>query len=139
MSIIYKPRQAVSTVPGKERTGYFAGKVSGQTIDTNDLCKRISDKCSITGSDVKGVIEALIKEIELELLSGSSIQVGELGIFSASITSEVVDNKEDLKPKNVRVKRITYRPSVRLKKIMAEASFIRLRDYNRMMYGEDKE
>ncbi|MDH6303926.1 putative histone-like DNA-binding protein [Parabacteroides sp. PF5-5] len=139
MAILYKPRKMVCAIPGKKKTGYFAGKVTGNTIDTNDLCKRISDKCSITAADVMGVVEALIKEMELELLSGSNIQVGDLGYFSASITSKIVDNKDDLKPKKVRVKTITYLPSVRLKKIMRTAKFMRLRDFNRIFNGIDEE
>jgi len=139
MSIIYKPRKMVSTVPGKEKTGYFAGKVSGGTVNTEELCYCISDKCSITGSDVKAVIEALIKEIEIQLLAGRSIRLDELGIFSASITSDVVSTEDQLKPKKVRIKTVTFLPSVRIKKIMNKAKFIRLRDFNRMAYGIDKE
>ena len=129
----------VCRIPGKEKTGYFAGKVSGVSINTDDLCKRISNKCSVTGADVKAVVEALIKELELELLSGSSIQFGDFGRFSASITSDVVENKEDLKPKMVRVKTVTYLPSVRIKKIMKEAQFMRLRDYNKLVGNKDDE
>lgn len=139
MSIIYKPRQMVSSIPGKEKTGYFAGKVSGGTIETDKLCSKISDRCTLTGSDVKAVIEALVEELSMELIYGRSVQIGDLGIFSASITSEVVDTKEALKPRKVRIKSITYLPSVRLKTKMEEAKFMRLRDFNKMTYGIDEE
>ena len=139
MSIIYKPRKMVSVMPGKERTGYFAGKALGTTITVEKLCKNISEKCTVTGADVKAVIESLVEEISLELSSGNSVSVGDLGIFSASITSEVVDTVEELKPKKVRVKGISYLPSVRLKKSMRHTEFMRLRDFNRMVYGTDEE
>ncbi len=70
MSIIYKPRKMVCTIPGKEKTGYFAAKAVSSTIDLNNLCYRISSNCTITSADVKGVIEALLTQFELELLSG---------------------------------------------------------------------
>ena len=133
MSIIYKPRKHVSTVPGKEKTGYFAGKVLGRTLETDKLCHQISDKCSLTSADVKAVIEALVTELASEFKLGGSVRVGDLGIFSASITSEVVDTEEELKPKKVSVKTISYLPSVRLKETMKEAEFMRLRDFNRMV------
>lgn len=139
MSIIYKPRKHICTVPGKEKTGYIAGKTMGSTIDTDNLCEHISEKCSLTSADVKAVIEALVKEISLELKSGNRIRVGDLGIFSAAISSEVVDTKEDLKPKKVRVKTISYLPSVRLKDAMRYTDFMRLRDFNRIAYGTDEE
>lgn len=139
MSIIYKPRKHICSVPGKEKIGYFAGKVLGSTVETDNLCDHISEKCSLTSADVKAVIEALIKEIGVELKSGNRIRVGDLGIFSASITSEVVDTKEELKPKKVRVKRVSFLPSTRLKNSMRNTDFMRLRDFNRMAYGIDEE
>ncbi|MDH6359167.1 HU family DNA-binding protein [Parabacteroides sp. PF5-9] len=137
--IIYKPRKMVCRIPGKEKTGFFAAKTAGTTIDTNDLCKRISEKCSVSGSDVKGVIEALINEFELELLSGNRIRMGELGLFEASITSEVVTETEALKPKKVRIKTVTFLPSPRLKSMMGKANFMRLRDFNKMVNGVEEE
>jgi len=129
----------VSVIPGKEKTGFFAAKAMGSTVETNELCKHISDKCSLTGSDVKGVIEALVKEIELELAHGNSIRVGDLGIFSSYISSEVVERPEDLKPKKVYIKRIAFLPSKRIKNMMKKADFERLRDFNRRVYGIDSE
>lgn len=38
MSITYKARKMVCKFPGKEKSGFFAGKVSAGTIRTNDLC-----------------------------------------------------------------------------------------------------
>lgn len=140
MSILYKARKMVCTIPGKEKTGYFAAKVAGGTIDLNQLCDNISEKCSMTGADVKGVMEALIKELELELTYGKNIRFGELGIFSASVTSDVVDNEADLKPHLVRVKTITFLPSSRLKQLIKQkAKFMRLRDFNREFNGTDEE
>ena len=108
MSIIYKPRKMVCTIPGKEKTGYFAAKAVSSTIDLNNLCYRISSNCTITSADVKGVIEALLTQFELELLSGKNIRFGDIGTFSASITSDIVENKEDLKPQKVRIKTVTF-------------------------------
>lgn len=140
MSImLYKPRKMVCVIPGKEKNGFFAAKVSSGTVELNSLCKHVSDRCSMTGADVKGVIEALILEFKLELLSGKSISLGELGTFNASITSMVVEKKEDLKPRMVAVKTITYLPSPRLKKLMKEAKFMPLRDFNRKYNGIDEE
>lgn len=140
MSIIYKPRKMVCTIPGKEKTGYFAAKANSSTINLNDLCYRISSNCTITSADIKGVIEALMKQFELELLSGKNIQFGDIGIFSASITSDIVDNKDDLKPQDIRIKTVTFLPSTRLKTTLkTQAKFMRLRDFNRKYNGVDEE
>ncbi len=127
MSITYKPRKMICRIPGQEKEGYFAGKVSNETIPINEFCKLVSDRCTLTGSDIKGVIEAIVESIEMELKYGRSIQLGDLGIFSASITSEVVDTEEELKPQKVRIKNITFLPSVRIKESMKRAEFVRLK------------
>lgn len=140
MSIIYKPRKMVCAIPGKEKTGYFAAKANNTTISLDSLCYRISSTCTITSADIKGVIEALLLQFELELLSGSNIRFGDIGTFSASITSDIVEEKEDLKPQKVRVKTVTFLPSVRLKnKLKSKARFMRLRDFNREFSGVDEE
>lgn len=139
MSILYKPKKMVCTIPGKEKTGYYATKASGSVISFNDLCTLISDKCSMSSSDVKGVVEALVNEIEFSLYQGYSIHVDDLGIFSTNITSAIVDLPEDLTPKKVKIKSISYLPSKRLKNRMEKATFMRLRDYNRMVDEADEE
>lgn len=131
MSITYKPRKMICRIPGKEKNGYFAGKVAERTIQTNDFCHLVSDRCSLTGSDIKGVIEAIVESIEMELMHGRSIQLGDLGTFSASITSEVVDTEEELKPQKVRIKNITFLPSVRIKESIKKAEFVRFKESNR--------
>ena len=73
-------------------------------------------------------MEALVHEIEVNLTHGRSIQVGDLGIFSASVTSPVVDTPEELTPKKVRIKNVTFLPSVRIKETMKEAQFIRQKE-----------
>lgn len=128
MSITYKARKMSCRIPGQEKEGYFAGKVPDKTISTKSFCRLVSDRCSLTGADIKGALEAIVETFEMELIQGRSIQLGELGIFSASVTSEVVDTEEELKPDKVRVKSITFLPSVRLKEAMKKARFVRLKE-----------
>ncbi|MCD7713002.1 MAG: hypothetical protein LUJ25_09990 [Firmicutes bacterium] len=140
MSIIYKPRKMVCAIPGKEKTGYFTAKANSKTIDLDGLCYRISSTCTITSADIKGVIEALMTQFELELLNGSNIRFGDIGTFSASITSDIVEDKDGLKPQMVRIKTVTFLPSTRLKnKLKNKARFMRLRDFNRKYNGVDEE
>ena len=145
MSIIYKPRKMVCTIPGKEKTGYFAAKAVSSTIDLNNLCYRISSNCTITSADVKGVIEALLTQFELELLSGKNIRFGTptvVVVIPLKEEGEFIQllNKEDLKPQKVHIKTVTFLPSTRLKnKLKTKARFMRLRDFNRKYNGVDEE
>ena len=126
--------------PRQRKNRLLCCKAVSSTIDLNNLCYRISSNCTITSADVKGVIEALLTQFELELLSGKNIRFGDIGTFSASITSDIVENKEDLKPQKVCIKTVTFLPSTRLKnKLKTKARFMRLRDFNRKYNGVDEE
>ena len=71
MSISYKSRRMVSNYPGKEKVGFMATKANGKTIHTDELCRAIADKTTLSTADVKGVIEALVCELESSLEEGN--------------------------------------------------------------------
>lgn len=125
MSIEYKIKKSVSNISDTGKSGYIATKVSSPIVDTENLCKRISSVCSFSPADVKGVIEALVAEVENALIYGESIKLNELGILSTSISSAVMESKEDITPGKVKVNRIYFRPSKRLKQSMTTVSFVR--------------
>lgn len=123
MSILYKSRRMVSNFPGKEKVGYMATKANGKTIQTDDLCRAIANKTTLSTADVKGVIEALVCELESSLEDGNQVRIGDMGTFGITLTSPTVEKPEELRANYVTVKRINYLPSTRLKERMRYATF----------------
>lgn len=58
------------------------------------ICYELSDSCSITSSDIKGVLEALSQYIGRELAEGYTVELEGLGHFSPSLKS-IRDVKKD--------------------------------------------
>ncbi|MCE5224773.1 MAG: HU family DNA-binding protein [Porphyromonadaceae bacterium] len=123
MSISYKSRRMVSNYPGKEKVGFMATKANGKTIHTDELCRAIADKTTLSTADVKGVIEALVCELESSLEEGNQVHIGDMGTFGITLTSPTVEKPEELRANYVTVKSINYLPSTRIKERLRKATF----------------
>lgn len=61
--------------------------ISRGTRKMDRICYELSDSCSITSSDIKGVLEALSQYIGRELAEGYTVELEGLGHFSPSLKS----------------------------------------------------
>ena len=91
--------------------------VTKGTIDTRELCKAISEKCSLNVADMKAAIEALAQTIEDKLQDGYNVSIDE---------SRTVQDSEEIRGQSVKVKNINFRPSVRHKTTMKTSKFERV-------------
>ena len=66
---------------------YAIPKYSGYA-DLAHLCKLISARCTASSADVKAVLDSLLFVLDLELQAGRIVQLGELGNFRLSLSSE---------------------------------------------------
>ena len=68
-------------------------------------------------AQVVGVIEAISKELKHLLLKGFSVELGDVGYFTLSVTvDKKVMNAEDLRPPSVSLKDINFRVNRQFKK-----------------------
>lgn len=126
MSIQYRLTPMRDNISKTPKQGFYAQVVTKGTIDTRELCKVISEKCSLNVADMKAAIEALAQAIEDKLQDGYNVSIDELGTFSVSAESRTVSDSEDIRGQSVRVKNINFRPSVRLKTTMKTSKFERV-------------
>lgn len=126
MSIQYRLTPMRDNISRTPKQGFYAQVVTKGTIDTRELCKVISEKCSLNVADMKAAIEALAQAIEDKLQDGYNVSIDELGTFSVSAESRTVLDSEDIRGQSVRVKNINFRPSVRLKTTMKTSKFERV-------------
>lgn len=66
----------------------YARVISRGTRKMDRICYELSDSCSITSSDIKGVLEALSQYIGRELSEGYTVELEGLGYFSPSLKSK---------------------------------------------------
>lgn len=123
--------------PSTEETGeetkerFHARAVSTQTIDLDDIVRNISERCTLSPSDIKAVISELSAEIEKGLLSGKQVNISEIGNFSLSLQAPKDADPKKTHAQSIEVKRIEFRADHQLRKnVKTKAVFERSREKN---------
>jgi predicted histone-like DNA-binding protein len=105
---------------GKVKTYGIAKSVN--YCDLNKLCKLISSRSSMSSADVKAILDSLNWVMDMELQSGSIVQVGEFGNFRLSVKSEGTEDADDYKVSKVKRVRILFTPGSSLRKSVGEVN-----------------
>jgi len=136
MSIPYRLTEVKDNINDKPKKTYYAKVITRGTVDTLMLCRDIASKCTLTVADVRAAIEAISESMGEFLKDGYNVYIDSLGTFSISAETkkhdeenddddDQIEEKNEPKGQQLKVKNINFRPSVRMKDDMKEASFIR--------------
>ena len=88
------------------------------------FAKHIADHNGVySRGTVKGVISDMCECLVEQLLNGVKIQMGELGTFSISISSEGADSIEKFTSKNIKAVNILFAPGVDFENLIGRAEF----------------
>ena len=101
---------------------YVITKYSGYA-DLAHLCKLISARCTASSADVKAVLDSLLFVLDLELQAGRIVQLGELGNFRLSLSSEGTAKRDDFSESKLRKARVIFTPGEALRTTVETTSF----------------
>lgn len=102
-------------VNGEE--GKLRAKVVSQgTISTERLARYISKTSGISAAQAAGFIMMLTDSIVDFLKDGYDVQVGDLGYFSVSVTSRLLDSRKEIRAESVKFNRVNFRAASGLRK-----------------------
>lgn len=100
---------------------YRARAVSRGKIDTEHLARWMNQTSGISMATAKGCIE-ILTDCLLDFVSdGYEVQVGELGYFSASVTSKLVDDPNDIRAESIHFNRLNFRAGIKAKRRIKRA------------------
>ncbi len=127
-------------------TGLFAeeGKwhvraVANGTAETDEIMERIEDGTTLSVSDLKGAIDALVSQIADALEDGRNVHIDGLGHFSVSIDGDVaMDENGSLRLKHAAVRTVNFRPEVSLMRRLGGASFTSKHHFGRQSADIDE-
>lgn len=86
---------AVYDMPGKNKQASCGRLISSGTKNMKEVCEYINECCSITSSDIKGVLDALSNYIGSQLSNGYSVELEGLGYFSPALKTEQKEGAEE--------------------------------------------
>ena len=98
---------------------YYAQVVLAPEMTQRQIIDQIADRCTVTGSDVKAVLDALMTVIKRNLANGSPIRLGDLGSFRPSVSGIGSENVDKFTASNVKKARVIYVPSTEIKEAVA--------------------
>lgn len=88
------------------------------------FAKHISDHNGVySRGTVKGVISDMCECLVEQLLNGNKIQLGELGTFGISISSEGAESIEKFTSKNIKAVNILFSPGADFENLISRAEF----------------
>ena len=118
--IVQRPDMTKGAAEGTKK--YYGSISATGTMSLDQICSEISSSSTASPGDVKLVLDGLVEKASNALLRGEVVQLGDLGNFQLKMSSQGVDNADDYKTSMFSNPRITFRPSSRLKKAIADVS-----------------
>ncbi|MDR3142773.1 MAG: hypothetical protein LBU37_13755 [Tannerellaceae bacterium] len=107
----------------KGTTKYYAVAKSAGLSGVDKICKLISARSTVSSADVKAVFDSLAWAMDMELSSGNVVQLGELGNFRLSVSSEGMATKDEVNASKIKKARIIFSPGAVLRDTRQNVSF----------------
>lgn len=117
-------KRRILTGAEKDKVKTFGIVKTTGVCDMEKLCKLVSGHCTASAADVKAVLDSLNWVMDLELQSGNVVQVGELGNFRLSLSSEGVEDPKDFSANKIRKANIIFYPGKSLRSTRNDATFV---------------
>lgn len=90
----------------------------GNTVTTDQICKRLALESTVSAADVKAVLEALSEVMGEYMASGRSVKLDGIGsfFFQASARKNGVEKKEDVNSNLINGVKVRFIPATTYKK-----------------------
>jgi predicted histone-like DNA-binding protein len=102
---------------------YYVSTKSAGEITLDEMSESISEKCTLTETDVLAVLSALTKEMSTNLMDGKIIRFGSFGSFQLALNSTGVETAADASRLQVKGARVRFRPGTRIQAGLKQLKF----------------
>lgn len=128
MSAKYDFYKNPSPKDSKKRTRYHARIVTGGTVSTESLAKKIHSRCTATTADVKAVLISLADVVVEELQEGRRVYIEGLGYLSITLQCPEIQSPKEIRAESIHFKSVAFRPEAELKKKLKSTPFERVKE-----------
>ncbi|MDD2437057.1 MAG: HU family DNA-binding protein [Massilibacteroides sp.] len=119
---------------------YHARPVGMDTVRIDEIALNISNMSTFSSADIKGVLEALSKVLELNLGHGHTVELEGIGSFSISIASpKGVEEASKINATNIRFKKVNFKCSSKLNKALKSIKFERSEKFRKKKKHTEQE
>jgi len=118
LKTIQRPNPQDATAARK----YYVSTQSSGEVSLEEMSESISEKCTLTETDVLAALTALTKEMTTHLMDGKIVRFGTFGSFQLGLSSNGVETEVESSRLQVKKARVKFRPGRRI-----EDSLLRLK------------
>lgn len=127
MAINYKiVKQGNTPLTDPDREYYTARVCSRSKISLKKIAERISQRCTLSKADIYGTLVELTTIIPECLLENQSVELGSLGTFSCSISSQSEASPEEVTWRSIKGLKVQFRAGKELKEELRDVQFKRV-------------
>ena len=106
MAITIKPALRKNPQDKAAAAKYYAQVVLAPEMKQKQIVDQIADRCTLTGSDIKAVLDALMVVIKRNLANGSPVRLGDLGSFRPSVSGKGTEDASKCGASSVKKKHV---------------------------------
>ena len=107
---IQRPNPQSPTDPHK----FYVTSENGGEITLDEISQLISEKCTLTETDVLAALNALMLEMTKHLMDGKIVRFGTFGSFQLALSSSGVSTEVETSRLQVTKARVRFRPGRRI-------------------------
>ena len=102
---------------------YRASITNSKEIGVDKISSMISNSCTLNKTDVLAVLSSLSLIVPEMLSLGHTVNLGNLGSFQLTLSSDTKDKAEDISVDAIKNARIRFRPGASMKRNLGDLTF----------------
>ena len=112
-------------MPGRptEPNKYYGTIVRPKNVTLEALARRIAEISPVNELDTESVLNAFVRILPEFLKSGATVELGSLGRFMVTISSEGADTEDDFDKSLIKSNKISFHPGTKVKKEMEKVEY----------------
>lgn len=123
MSVKYSVIARKNPLKKDQPAKFYAQIQSNGEEDFKSMTRAVADRCTVTGSDAKAVLDAFMTIMIQRLQNGQIVRLNDLGSFRMSATSQGTATEKEFNATKIMKARIIFTPCKELKEMCKSASF----------------
>lgn len=138
MSILIKPVQRINPMDKGAAMKWFFVQNSTGLVGELDVADLMADETTLNPMEAMMAIRQLRKIILRLLLNGNSVQVGNLGILSTTLSSSGAPTKEELTMRHINRINMNLQLTQEMDELLQKADFVRIDKMGRHVESNTK-
>ena len=127
MAIPYKViERGEPGVQGGGTKKYYASAQTTGNLDIEELTEQIERISTVSGADIRAVLYGIVDVVPKLLSNGNIVQIGDLGSFRISISSEASEAAADVTAAKVKKAKILFRPGKKFSTMLKTLEYKRV-------------